>query len=253
MFHGDVWSEREIVVLTECYDSGIDLHLISKRLGRSYSAVSTKASRLGMKVCKSCSIEGCHEPVGKNSVYKICTKHYNICTRNYYLVNADKIRERVRVWRKKHRNRFLKNSREYYSKNRSKIIERAVLWNKKNPEKARMHIKQYKLNHVEEHRLSWQNYRARKRGAKGSHTLEEWLQIKNSTSGVCPCCNVFVGVLKLTKDHIMSLKLHGSNYVWNLQPLCLSCNSGKGKRVINYLEGWKAFHRSDFHKSRVGN
>jgi 5-methylcytosine-specific restriction endonuclease McrA len=81
--------------------------------------------------------------------------------------------------------------------------------------------------------------RARLKNVIGFHTFEEWDIIRHSTNGVCPSCGINVGFNALTQDHIMSLKLDGSDYAWNLQPLCLSCNSAKGKRIINYLEVWK--------------
>lgn len=38
----------------------------------------------------------------------------------------------------------------------------------------------------------------------------------------------------LAIDHIISVKNGGSNEIDNLQPLCKSCNSGKGARNIDY-------------------
>jgi 5-methylcytosine-specific restriction endonuclease McrA len=107
------------------------------------------------------------------------------------------------------------------------------------PDIYKRHSDVYRERHPEKARYFVARYHARLRGANGGHTLTEWLVIKNSTQGYCPCCGFYIGVSKLTKDHIMSIKLGGSDYAWNLQPLCKHCNSAKGKQIINYLEVWK--------------
>lgn len=67
---------------------------------------------------------------------------------------------------------------------------------------------------------------AREKNAVGSHTLEEWQELKVSFSQKCAKC----GETKpLTKDHIKPLSEGGSDYITNIQPLCRSCNSRKWK------------------------
>jgi 5-methylcytosine-specific restriction endonuclease McrA len=38
----------------------------------------------------------------------------------------------------------------------------------------------------------------------------------------------------LTADHIVPVELGGSSYISNIQPLCQTCNSSKGIRIIDY-------------------
>lgn len=68
---------------------------------------------------------------------------------------------------------------------------------------------------------------ARERGAEGSHTLEEWQELKRKFGNKCVICRA---KKSLTKDHIIPLSEGGTDYISNIQPLCRSCNSKKWKR-----------------------
>ena len=69
---------------------------------------------------------------------------------------------------------------------------------------------------------------AREKGAIGSHTLEEWENLKDEFDNKCAFCRKKV---KLTKDHIIPLSENGTDYIDNIQPLCRSCNSRKWKFI----------------------
>jgi 5-methylcytosine-specific restriction endonuclease McrA len=65
---------------------------------------------------------------------------------------------------------------------------------------------------------------ARERNAEGSHTLEQWRELKAMHDGLCAQCKE---AKPLTKDHIIPLSKGGSDYIENIQPLCRNCNSRK--------------------------
>jgi len=72
---------------------------------------------------------------------------------------------------------------------------------------------------------------ARQKGAKGSFTLGEWEALKKKHKYTCQICLKKEPEIKLTIDHIIPLTLNGTNFIDNIQPLCLSCNCRKGNRI----------------------
>jgi 5-methylcytosine-specific restriction endonuclease McrA len=77
---------------------------------------------------------------------------------------------------------------------------------------------------------------ARRRGAGGSHTAEEWAALCQAYGNMCLRCGATGR--PLTRDHVVPLVLGGTNTIDNLQPLCFGCNSAKGgRKTIDYREG----------------
>jgi 5-methylcytosine-specific restriction endonuclease McrA len=73
--------------------------------------------------------------------------------------------------------------------------------------------------------------RARKRGASGSHTQEQWEQLCARYNYCCLQC----GKQKpLTRDHVLPVSCGGSDNIENIQPLCGACNSEKHTKHIDY-------------------
>lgn len=91
-------------------------------------------------------------------------------------------------------------------------------WKKKNPER---------MAHLKARRY------AREKGADGSHTFEQWVELKQKHKGLCANCGEDK---KLTKDHIIPLSEGGTDYIDNIQPLCRSCNSKKWKHIYENPE-----------------
>lgn len=73
------------------------------------------------------------------------------------------------------------------------------------------------------------------RDAPGSHSNEEWQELKARCNNRCLACDRKEPDIILTEDHIVPLSRGGSNDIENIQPLCQSCNSKKRIQIINYL------------------
>ena len=82
--------------------------------------------------------------------------------------------------------------------------------------------------------------RVRELHADGSHTLSEWMAVLKQFKFHCVCCGLHAAEIDgvLTKDHIIPISQGGSNWISNIQPLCRSCNSRKGARIIDYRDNF---------------
>jgi len=88
--------------------------------------------------------------------------------------------------------------------------------------------------------LMWNRKRMfEKKGVVGSHTDKEWEDVKKYYDFRCVICGIEESELKkiwkgtylnkLTKDHIVPISRGGTDDIWNIQPLCVSCNARKHK------------------------
>lgn len=140
----------------------------------------------------------------------------------WYRTHLLQARQRSRLRRKKNPEEWRARDRAYYRKKLrnnpeylAKQRTRGRLWVKKNPLKQRQRVAVY---------------RARKIGAKGSHTLEQWLSVVRRHFWKCFYCGRKLNRKTLTKDHRNPLSRGGTDYARNLVPACKACNSGKAGR-----------------------
>lgn len=66
--------------------------------------------------------------------------------------------------------------------------------------------------------------RLEKARARGTHTEDEWQSLLIFCGEICARCGRSEN---LHKDHILPISRGGCDCIYNLQPLCRSCNCGK--------------------------
>ena len=89
---------------------------------------------------------------------------------------------------------------------------------------------------AEEQRIKSCNYHAKKRGAVGLITLDEWYEVKKKYNYTCLACRQQEPNIILSLDHVIPISKGGSNTIANIQPLCHPCNCSKRDKTTDYRQ-----------------
>lgn len=91
--------------------------------------------------------------------------------------------------------------------------------------------KRWRVENLDKVRESNRNMKARRKGAEGKHTAQDIRDILARQKYKCVECGTSVKSQKNRHvDHIMPIKLGGSNWPSNLQVLCQTCNLTKNAK-----------------------
>ena len=96
-------------------------------------------------------------------------------------------------------------------------------------EKARRIRREWYNRNKEKLRASWSLRDKRKSSAEGRYSVSDVARICRDQRGKCAICTKALGD-KFHRDHIVPLKLGGTNWPRNIQLLCAPCNISKGAR-----------------------
>lgn len=123
------------------------------------------------------------------------------------------------------------NNRKQYYKDPKKHHECVYTWLHKNTDKLSIYQKRYADSHRTKIKIKNHHRRDRIRSLEGKFTTQEWENLCNKYDNKCLWCGK---KKELTVDHVLPIIKGGTGYIENIQPLCRSCNSKKGKRIIDF-------------------
>lgn len=96
------------------------------------------------------------------------------------------------------------------------------------------------IDHRERAKLQATKRRMRRLGVPGSHTVAEWRTKLAEHHNKCAYCKADLGSCP-TKDHVIPITREGAtDYIENIVPACVSCNSRKGSRTGREFRAWLA-------------
>jgi 5-methylcytosine-specific restriction endonuclease McrA len=155
----------------------------------------------------------------KRSHQQVNPEKYDEATRRYWETHSEEIKSRMRERRQQDLEHYREIGRNSYERHAE--------------ERRRYSLEYYKLN-PEKSVAATNRRRALKLAAGGSHTEEEWLELKTFYNFKCLRCGEQEPDIKLTRDHVLPLTKGGDDSINNVQPLCARCNSKKNNKHIDY-------------------
>ena len=178
---------------------------------------------------------------GYSNQCKDCMKKWS---KKWHNENKERHAEHSRKWAQENPEWVKKYTKEhrhsFYVKSKEKVLAKAKEWKKDNKERydawckpyQAAYIKNHYANNLDKYQAYRQNRRVRVMNAEGSFTAKEWRDLCEKYNNRCLCCGR--DDVSMTADHIVPLSKGGSNYISNIQPLCLSCNMKKHTKTIDY-------------------
>lgn len=170
----------------------------------------------------------------------------------YYSLHKEAIDERNTAWQRNNRAAVRRISRSHYKKNTERERKRTADWRIANKDKVKIAerrqiltrdkvkaaavVRLWRKRHPEEARAGVATNRAKRKRADGSFTGAEVTSLFRKQRGFCAICTSDL-LTKFHRDHIVPLKLGGTNFIQNIQLLCQPCNSAKGaKHPIAFMQ-----------------
>lgn len=158
-------------------------------------------------------------------------KWYMRFGKTWYQKNRIKQRLRWKKYYRKERRLKLEQQkarrRRYYWKNKDRINEkRRTRW-AQDPGLFRAREKQRYRKHRVERIVQQRNTQARRAGAKGQVTPDQWRRLLKRHNFRCFYCEIKLTPANRTLDHKIPLSRGGANTIRNVVPACRPCNNRK--------------------------
>lgn len=186
----------------------------------------------------------------RRAYYAANRERFHAKQRAYYQMHSEEIIAANKHYRQANPERVKTTNRSYYYRNREQRKQAQKARNVRRRALQREEVRSYYRSYyraqkqatpekVRRHeRVQERRRRNRKLQLVGSHTEAEWEALKVTYSSTCLCCGKREPDITLTRDHIVPIVKGGSDWITNIQPLCPSCNSSKGTRIVDYRLNW---------------
>lgn len=161
-------------------------------------------------------------------------EHIRNLKRKHQSENPERYDEALRKYREAHQEVINARARERRQKDLEHYREIGRNSYERHAEERRKYSLDYYKRFPEKSVAATNRRRALKHAVEGSHTEEEWQDLKAFYDFKCLKCGKREPDIKLTRDHVIPLTEGGSDDISNIQPLCAPCNSKKNSRYIDY-------------------
>lgn len=123
-----------------------------------------------------------------------------------------------------------KYKKEYRIKHSKELSLKAAEWNRKNKERRKLIKDRWRAKNRERTNFLARRHIYLRKNAIGTHSPEELQELKSKLFGLCAYC---LKAKSDTIDHVIPLSRGGTNFISNLLPACVSCNSKKRDRLFS--------------------
>lgn len=151
----------------------------------------------------------------------------------------------------KHKDQRNAYSREYYYKHKKARLLKAKLWKQKNKDRVSKYMNKYRkenyANLLERKRFNNAKRKSLKKNVGGTHTFQQWIEMKKDYNYTCPVCLKKEPEIFLTEDHVIPISQwnkyikeypntsYKCNDIENIQPMCMPCNLWKFVKIMRFL------------------
>jgi 5-methylcytosine-specific restriction endonuclease McrA len=160
--------------------------------------------------------------------------HYRELKRAHKKAHPERYAQIDRKWKEEHRAEVNTKARERRKQDLEHYREIGRNSYERHAEARRKYSLEYYKLHPEKSVAANNRRRALKLASEGSHTEDEWEQLKAFYDYQCLQCGKKEPDIKLTRDHVIPLTQGGTDFIDNIQPLCVRCNSKKNNKHIDY-------------------
>ncbi len=186
-----------------------------------------------MRTCSSCKLPETETSFSPKGIY--CRACSAVAHREWAAKNKERLRLYSARWLAEHReavnakyrDRKRERTQAYRVANREKVNALQRERRHQDPARHAAYLSRWRKKYPEKNVHNALKYEARKKGAEGSHTLEEWRALLAQHDHKCAYCGVPITGRNATRDHKIPLSRHGTDRIENIVPACRACNSAK--------------------------